>query len=232
MRELESVKRLNDIKQSIETATGESYNDLTEAVKAALDGYGQGEEFSGVNYSNFGGTYNLPQVADARSLEKIMNNTNRIFIAKCLFYNPSANSNGGYHSNLKEIYMPSGTTNWASTFQNCGALRKVYGNFDDVKSLGLTFQNCYELEEAPYLPSLVELDSQSYANCRKITSLCFYKTLTKTHYSALSGCSNLKDIYVSWGEDEVAGAPWGATNATIHYNTQYDENHNPIISEV
>ena len=33
MIELESEKRLNDIKHSIETATGESYNDLTEAVQ-------------------------------------------------------------------------------------------------------------------------------------------------------------------------------------------------------
>lgn len=30
--------------------------------------------------------------------------------------------------------------------------------------------------------------------------------------------SGVTDVYVSWGEDEVSGAPWGATNATIHYN--------------
>lgn len=34
--------------------------------------------------------------------------------------------------------------------------------------------------------------------------------------------STLTDIYVSWGEGEVAGAPWGATNATIHYNYTED----------
>lgn len=32
------------------------------------------------------------------------------------------------------------------------------------------------------------------------------------------GCKNLTDIYVSWNEGDVSGAPWGATNATIHYN--------------
>ena len=30
----------------------------------------------------------------------------------------------------------------------------------------------------------------------------------------------ISDIYVPWSEGEVADAPWGAVNATIHYNTQ------------
>ena len=29
---------------------------------------------------------------------------------------------------------------------------------------------------------------------------------------------NITDIYVPWSNGKVAGAPWGATNATIHYN--------------
>lgn len=33
-----------------------------------------------------------------------------------------------------------------------------------------------------------------------------------------NGCTNLTDIKVPWAEGEVAGAPWGATNATITYN--------------
>lgn len=28
------------------------------------------------------------------------------------------------------------------------------------------------------------------------------------------------DIFVPWAEGEIAGAPWGATNATIHYNSE------------
>lgn len=32
-------------------------------------------------------------------------------------------------------------------------------------------------------------------------------------------CSNLTDIYVCWSEGKVKNAPWGATNATIHYDT-------------
>lgn len=36
--------------------------------------------------------------------------------------------------------------------------------------------------------------------------------------TAFSGCSTLTDIYVPWSEGAVANAPWGATNATIHYD--------------
>lgn len=34
-----------------------------------------------------------------------------------------------------------------------------------------------------------------------------------------NNCPNLTDIYVCWSEGEIGNAPWGATNATIHYNT-------------
>ena len=35
--------------------------------------------------------------------------------------------------------------------------------------------------------------------------------------TAFKGCTNLKDIDVPWAEGDIAGAPWGATNATVHY---------------
>lgn len=39
------------------------------------------------------------------------------------------------------------------------------------------------------------------------------------------------DIYVPWTEGAVANAPWGATGATIHYNTVFDEDGNIISSD-
>jgi hypothetical protein len=47
--------------------------------------------------------------------------------------------------------------------------------------------------------------------------------------STFQYCEGITDIYVPWSEGAVANAPWGATNATIHYNTIYDENNNPIV---
>lgn len=41
-------------------------------------------------------------------------------------------------------------------------------------------------------------------------------------YNAFNKCTNLTDIYVPWAEGDVGGAPWGATNATIHYGGEWE----------
>jgi enolase len=39
--------------------------------------------------------------------------------------------------------------------------------------------------------------------------------------SAFSECSHLSDIYVSWGAEEISGAPWGGTSQVkVHYNVK------------
>lgn len=54
----------------------------------------------------------------------------------------------------------------------------------------------------------------------KITDITLPKNLTSIASNAFSGCSNLTiTLYAS--EGEIAGAPWGATNATIIYDN-YD----------
>lgn len=84
------------------------------------------------------------------------------------------------------------------------------------------------------MSNLVKLTLRFRSNIRIYSSICA---------SAASGCqvyllgrngakpaifnndslpSTVTDIYVTWGEGEVADAPWGATNATIHYNYTED----------
>lgn len=58
------------------------------------------------------------------------------------------------------------------------------------------------------------------------------ETIGTDAFNDLKKTTGIKDIYVPWTEGAVANAPWGATNATIHYNTQYDADGNPIIEEV
>lgn len=41
------------------------------------------------------------------------------------------------------------------------------------------------------------------------------KTISDT---AFRTCDNLVSIKVPWSEGSVAGAPWGATNATVTYD--------------
>jgi hypothetical protein len=46
--------------------------------------------------------------------------------------------------------------------------------------------------------------------------------------AAFYNCTNLEDIYLPNAQNTYSGAPWGATNATIHYNCEFDENGEPM----
>ena len=56
----------------------------------------------------------------------------------------------------------------------------------------------------------------AFYNCTGLTSVTFKGTLSQISNTAFKNCTNLTNIYVPWAEGAVAGAPWGATNATIH----------------
>ena len=81
------------------------------------------------------------------------------------------------------------------------------------------FQNCTGLTQVIYRGSGNKIYNYAFHNCTGLTSVTFKDTLSNISSSAFNGCTNLTDIYVPWAEGAVSGAPWGATNATIHYNT-------------
>ena len=66
-------------------------------------------------------------------------------------------------------------------------------------------------------------------NASSVTQIIINSTPSSIHVNAFRKANALADIYVPWSEGEVANAPWGATNATIHYNTTFDENGDPIV---
>ena len=53
-----------------------------------------------------------------------------------------------------------------------------------------------------------------------VGSLTFKGTPTSIAASAFEMGTNVTDVYVPWAEGAVAGAPWGMTNATIHYESE------------
>lgn len=69
------------------------------------------------------------------------------------------------------------------------------------------------------LPSTVqELQLNSFMANTNLKTVTFKGKPTNVHADAFNHCTAITDIYVPWAEGEVANAPWGATNATIHYN--------------
>lgn len=189
------------------------------------------EEFVGVKLSDFSGTYTRPKVADIRSLT-ISDSANQYVVAllSYLFANSSTSANSGYYTSLEKVYLPQNFKNVSPyMFWNCINLKTLIGVslIDDIADYA--FGGCVSLTEFPHMPNLKLIRARAFEGCSGLTEVKFYNTLTSLANNAFSWCSNLTDIYCPWSEGAVTNAPWGATNATIHYNTIYDENGNPII---
>ncbi len=133
-------------------------------------------------------------------------------------------------------------------FEGCTVLPPLDFSQDNVKTIGeYAFSKCKGLKEITFKPNkLGRIKSNAFEYCTSlqtfslvalsdmlyIESECFksctalktvYLSLTDAIYlsiaaNAFEGCTNLTDIYVSWSENLIPDAPWGATNATIHYD--------------
>lgn len=66
-------------------------------------------------------------------------------------------------------------------------------------------------------------DPFQFSDCTKLRTVRFNSTPTGLESRTFIRSTNLTDIYVPWAEGAVSEAPWGATNATIHYNTPISE---------
>lgn len=63
----------------------------------------------------------------------------------------------------------------------------------------------------------LDIGSKAFGNCKNLKKVTFWRKNAAIASTAFEGCDNLTDIYVPWSEGYTGGAPWGATNATIHY---------------
>ena len=145
-------------------------------------------------------------------------------------------------SNLSLTSLPSGITSigtYAFSASNIAlaslskSLTKIEeGVFEGCTSLALTslpdgvtsigqevFSECSKLAITSIPSSLTSISDGTFYNCTSLVSITFKGTPTSISTTAFYSCSNLKDIYVPWAESAVVNAPWGATNATIHYNS-------------
>lgn len=138
-----------------------------------------------------------------------------------LFANQSAGNNGGLYIGLKKVYfLKADIEAFApSMFLNCVNLEELIGDFANIKRFGgNAFSSCKALKKIPYCPQLQTISNRAFDACIGLTNVNLPNTITTIHSGAFSNCFNITDIYCPWGEGAVANAPWGATNATIHYN--------------
>ena len=81
-----------------------------------------------------------------------------------------------------------------------------------------SFKGKTTITEVVINSTMYAIEASAFANCTGLTKVTFKGTPNTIPATMFDGCTNLLDIYVPWAEGAKANAPWGATNATIHYN--------------
>ena len=81
------------------------------------------------------------------------------------------------------------------------------------------FWGCTGITISEIPAGVTTIGNSAFTGCTGITSLTFKGTPTSIPSWTFGDNANLKDIYVPWAEGAVANAPWGASSATIHYNS-------------
>ena len=68
------------------------------------------------------------------------------------------------------------------------------------------------------IPSgVTSIGDWAFSGCTGLTSITIPNSVTSIGSGVFWNCTRLTDIYCGFAEGAVSGAPWGASNATIHY---------------
>lgn len=110
-----------------------------------------------------------------------------------------------------------------SVFRSCTSLVHVALPDRTPTLSDQPFMDCTSLMSVKFPNDIEWLPADTFKGCSSLTRIVLPETMITMPSTAFAECNNLTDIYVPWAEGAVAGAPWGATNATVHYNYTPDE---------
>ena len=123
-----------------------------------------------------------------------------------------------YHSDYTQINLPEGVTEIDNYALYYGGITSIVLPQSLTKIGTYAFGMCSNLFNITFPQNLETIGSSAFSNC-SLKTVTFKGTPTSIASDAFFSCTNLKTINVPWAEGAVANAPWGATNATINYNT-------------
>lgn len=124
-----------------------------------------------------------------------------------------------YCGNIRGLLLPDSVSSIGDcAFQSSSAY--ITSLPDSLSSIGgNAFYGNRISSQFTHVPAGVKsIGSYAFGYNSHRTRLQFDGTPSSIASAAFAGWTRLADIYVPWSEGEVANAPWGATNATIHYD--------------
>lgn len=118
-----------------------------------------------------------------------------------------------------DLILPNGLVNLKVNLQGMSKLKSV--SFPDT--LETISQAVFAYTQALDTPivfpaSLKSIGKNCFNSCYRIPSVTFKGKPESIDSQAFNGAVRKGVINCPWSEGEVAGAPWGATSATINYN--------------
>lgn len=122
--------------------------------------------------------------------------------------------------NIDTIDLVNITNIGSYAFYNCSNVKVslISGNIDYIGSRAFWNTSAYEGALNFNTSNRLKIGAYAFANINNVSYIQFYGEVpTSIATTAFSNCNALTEIYVNWAEGEVAGAPWGATNAVITY---------------
>lgn len=214
----------NGVTGESDTSIGDAIETLAEKydVGYSLDDIADGSEPSGdivINSTNI-----MPYTFLSRSNITGVSLPNAITVGQQTF-------NGV--NNISRLDVPKVETFGASAFTG---LKVASINLPSAVTIGQgCFTNCATSNEILIGRNIATIEANAFRNFASFNSVTSMTVrILGTPNSIASNIFNSAkqgDIYVPWAEGAVANAPWGATGATIHYNTVFDADGNIISSD-
>ena len=124
---------------------------------------------------------------------------------------------------LTSMSLPNIQQIGSSAFSSCYGMQS-YQLGDGLTKIGdYAFYRNYALTELILGPNVSTIGIRITDGCTILERVEIRSVPTRINAQAFTNTPSLTDIYVPWAEGEVADAPWGAENATIHYETSFGE---------
>lgn len=120
---------------------------------------------------------------------------------------------------LRSISLPSLTSCSTGIFFGCSLLESV--SLPKLQTMGNnTFYTCPAIRQID-LPSVKTIGSGQVNGCRSLEVINIGPSITSINSQAFQGSPDGLVINLPVAEGAISGAPWGAPNAIINYDTPY-----------
>ena len=130
-----------------------------------------------------------------------------------------------YCSSLSEIEFPIACVTINTYGFGYSGLKKLTIPSTITSIASYAFAYCDQLEEVVINPTMTSMtNSYIFRSCTALKKVYIKTTFTSLASNTFTSDTAITDIYVPWAEGAVANAPWGATNATVHYQTDFNQN--------